>query len=36
MNRGVYCRDRRNDDFHVTRPLMAPKMENDKRLLKGI
>jgi hypothetical protein len=28
-------RDRQNDDFPVTRPLMAPKRENDPRLLKG-
>jgi len=26
----------KSDDFHVTYPLLAPKRENDKRLLKVI
>jgi hypothetical protein len=34
--KGPDIRDRQNDDFHVTHPLIAPKRENDKRLLKGI
>jgi hypothetical protein len=36
ITKGPDIRDRQNDEFHVTRPLVAPKRENDKRLLKGI